>query len=142
MTDANRRLAMLWGDGDLIRNPVGSTYPADKQIQTTVADQMADENSLYNYYCDLIAFRHKFPAIARGVYTDIKSSEKNLGGFYIAYENETIGLLHNNGTEPLSIDLSKLNVTFTQVLGAIGSGNAVIEENVLIVDPQTSVVVG
>ena len=62
--------------------------------------------------------------------------------FYIAYENETIGLLHNNGTEPLSIDLSKLNVTFTQVLGAIGSGNAVIEENVLIVDPQTSVVVG
>ena len=142
MTDANRRLAMRWGDDDLIRDPVGSTYPADKQIQTTVVDQMADENSLYNYYCDLIAFRHKFPAIARGVYKDMKSSEKNLGGFYITYENETIGLLHNNGTEPLSIDLSKLSVPFTQVLGAIGAGNAVIQENVLIVDPQTSVVVG
>lgn len=59
MTDANRRLAMLWGDGDFIRNPVGSTYPEKNQIQTTVVDQMADENSMYSYYCRLIAMRHK-----------------------------------------------------------------------------------
>ena len=58
MTDANRRLAMLWGDEDFIRDPEGSTYPAKNQIQTTVADQMTDENSLLRYYGDLIALRH------------------------------------------------------------------------------------
>ena len=46
-TDANRRLAMRWGDGDFVKNPTGSTYPDKNQIQTTVADQMADEASLY-----------------------------------------------------------------------------------------------
>ena len=141
MTDANRRLAMLWGDDDMIRNPVGSTYPGDKQIQTTVADQAADENSLYNYYCDLIAFRHQYPAIARGVYSDLKCKEKNLGGFAIEHEGQTIGLIHNNGTEALSVDLASLNVTFTELCGFIGMGEATLEGTVLTVGPQTSVVV-
>ena len=141
MTDANRRLAMLWGDDDMIRNPVGSTYPDDKQIQTTVADQIADEGSLYNYYCDLIAFRHQYPAIARGVYSDLKCKEKNLGGFAIEHEGQTIGLIHNNGTEALSVDLASLNVTFTELCGFIGMGEATLEGTVLTVGPQTSVVV-
>ena len=141
MTDANHRLAMLWGDGDLIRNPVGSTYPADKQVQTTVVEQMADENSLYNYYCDLIAFRHQYPAIARGVYTDLKCGEKNLGGFAIAYEGQTLGLIHNNGAEAITFDLAKLDVEFTQLCGFIGMGEATLEGTLLTVGPQTSVVV-
>ena len=141
MTDANRRLAMLWGDDDMIRDPVGSTYPDDKQIQTTVADQVADDNSLYSYYCRLIAFRHQYPAIARGAYTDLKCNEKNLGGFAIEYEGQTIGLIHNNGTEPLTIDLAGLKVTFTELCGFIGVGEATLEGTILTVGPQTSVVV-
>ena len=49
-TDANRRLAMLWGDEDQVSNPTGSTYSASNQIETTVADQIASETSLYTYY--------------------------------------------------------------------------------------------
>ena len=67
-TDANRRLAMLWGDEDLIRDPVGSTYSSDKQIKTTVASQNEDENSILNHYRKLISIRHKYKAIARGEY--------------------------------------------------------------------------
>ena len=142
MTDANRRLAMLWGDGDYIRNPVGSTYPADKQIQTTVADQMADEGSLYRYYCRLITVRNSYPAIARGVYTDLDCAQKNLGGFRIDYEGQTIGLFHNNSTEELSFDLSKLEgVRFTEICDAVGMGTARIEGNVLYLSGQTSVIV-
>ena len=141
MTDANRRLAMLWGDDDMIRDPVGSTYADDKQIQTTVADQVADDNSLYSYYCELIAFRHQYPAIARGVYSDLKCKEKNLGGFAIEYEGQTIGLIHNNGTEAISIDLADLNVTFTELCGFVGMGEATLEGTVLTVGSQTSVVV-
>ena len=138
-TDANRRLAMRWGDDDLIRDPVGSTYPEKNQITTTVADQKADQNSLYNYYCKLIAIRHKYPAIARGIYTAIKSNEKNLGGFSIAYQEEVLGLLHNNGTEALSIDLAELG--FTQICDFIGVADATLEGTVLTLGPQTSVIV-
>jgi len=96
-TDANRRLAMLWGDDDLIRDPVGATYPEKNQIQTTVADQMADENSLYRYYCALLSIRHKYPAIARGQYTALNCGSKNFGGFLISFEGEELGLFHNTG---------------------------------------------
>lgn len=141
MTDANRRLAMLWGDDDLIRNPIGSTYPADKQIQTTVAEQVADENSLYNYYCDLIAIRHKHPAIARGIYTSLKTSEKNFGGFRIEYEGEVIGLFHNTSAEEISYDLSKFEgCNFSEICDYIGMAGATLEGTVLTVGPQTSVI--
>ncbi len=138
-TDANRRLAMLWGDDDMIRDPVGSTYGAEKQIQTTVAEQLADENSLLNYYAALIALRHKYPAIARGAYTSLDCGEKNFGGFRIEYAQETIGVLHNNGTEAVSYDLSELG--FAQICDFIGISDAVLEGTVLTLGPQTSVIV-
>ena len=140
-TDANRRLAMLWGDEDFIRNPEGSTYPEKNQISTTVADQMADENSLYNYYCKLLAIRHKYPAIARGQYTAIKGS-KNLGGFLIDYEDQTIGLFHNNSQEEQTFDLSKLEgCELTTLCDFIGAGSARLEGTVLTLGPQTSAII-
>ena len=142
MTDANRRLAMLWGDDDTIRNPEGSTYDAKNQIQTTVADQMADGNSLYSYYCKLLAVRHKYPAIARGTYTSVDCGEKNYGGFLVTYQGETLGIFHNNGTEALSYDLSKLEgVDFTELRDIIGMDSATLEGTILTIGPQTSVVV-
>lgn len=140
-TDANRRLAMLWGDDDLIRDPVGATYPEKNQIQTTVADQQADENSLYHYYCRLLTIRHKYPAIARGQYTALNCS-KNLGGFKISYESEVLGLLHNTSTEEISYDLSKLEgCSFSEICDFIGMGAASLDGTILTLGPQTSVIV-
>lgn len=141
-TDANRRLAMLWGDDDLIRDPIGTTYPAKNQITTTVADQMADENSLLRYYCKLLTIRHKYPAIARGVYTAISCDSKNLGGFRIEYDGAQLGLFHNNSTEELSFDLSECEgCDFSKVRDFIGMGSAKLEGKILTVGPQTSVIV-
>jgi len=139
MTDANRRLAMLWGDEDLIRNPEGSTYPADKQISTTVAQQLEDEGSLLRYYCKLLTVRHKYPAIARGVYTALSTGEKNFGGFIVEYEGQKILLLHNNGTEALSYDLGEYGVE--KLLDFVGSDTASMEETVLNLGPQTSAII-
>ena len=139
MTDANRRLAMRWGDEDRIRNPVGSTYPDSKQIQTTVAEQRSDENSMYNYYCKLLAIRHKHPAIARGTYTAIKGS-KNLGGFLIDHEGQTIALLHNNSQQEQTFDLSKLEVSLTELADFIGVSDARLEGTLLTLGPQTSAI--
>lgn len=141
-TDANRRLAMLWGDGDGIGDPVGSTYPLKNQITTTVADQLQDEGSLYNYYCRLIAVRRRNPAIARGLYTDLKCGQKNFGGFRIDYEGETVGLFHNTSTEAVSYDLSKCkDCAFDEICDYIGMGDAKLEGTMLTVGPQTSVIV-
>jgi glycosidase len=143
-TDANRRLAMLWGDDDLIRDPVGSTYPEKNQIKTTVVDQLADENSLYNYYCRLISIRHKYPQIARGIYEAVSTGEKNLGGFLIEYEGERTLLLHNNGTEEITCDLSACKdlegFIVEELCDMIGMGSATLEGTVLTVAGQTSVV--
>ena len=142
MTDANRRLAMRWGDDDHIRNPVGSTYPDKSQIQTTVADQMADENSLYHYYCRLIALRHKYPAIARGEYSVLSGGSKNLAGFSISYGEENLGLIHNNSTAEQTYDLSKCtDVSFSRICDYIGMGEAKLEGTILTVAPQTSVII-
>ena len=143
-TDANRRLAMLWGDGDLVRDPIGTTYPADKQIESTVATQIEDENSLYNYYRELISLRHKYPAIARGDYDAVSTSEKNVGGFLIEYEGEYIALFHNNSTEEKSIDLATCKAldgySFEKICDYIGVGKAKLEGTILTIGAQTSVI--
>jgi len=138
-TDANRRLAMLWGDEDLIRDPVGSTYPKENQISTTVAEQLEDESSLLRYYCRLLTIRHSYPAIARGSYEAVDFG-KNLGGFLVEYEGETICILHNNSTsfEALSCDISELGMS--EICEVIGVGSAAQEGNTLTLDAQTSVI--
>ena len=145
-TDANRRLAMLWGDEDIIKDPIGSTYPADKQITTTVADQMEDENSLYTYYCKLISIRHRYPAIARGEYTAVDGRHKNLGGFMIDYNGETLLLIHNTSAEELTVDLSSLpdleGYSFSKLLEFIGVGKAKLSGATLTIGGQTSVILG
>ncbi len=138
-TDANRRLAMPWGTDATPNHPVGATYPEEKQIQTTVADQWKDQNSLLNYYRRLLDIRHKYPAIARGVYESLSTGEKNFGGFRVSYEGKTLGILHNNGSQEISYDLAKLG--FTKLCDSIGVAGAKLDGTVLTLGPQTSAVV-
>ena len=144
-TDANRRLAMLWGDDDLVRDPVGTTYPASKQIQTTVAQQKADSASMYSYYCRLLTIRHKHPAIARGTYTAVNCGNKNFGGFTVSYEGEILGIFHNTSTEEITIDLSACaelaGISFSRLCDSIGCGGAKLSGTTLTLGPQTSAIV-
>ena len=143
-TDANRRLAMLWGDENCARDPVGSSYPKENQIQTTVADQLEDENSLLRYYCRLLSIRHRYPAIARGTYQAV-DCERNLGGFLITYQGENLVVLHNNSDEPIAFDLKDCDVltgwSFSRLCEVIGSGNASLNGTQLTIDGGTSVLI-
>jgi glycosidase len=139
-TDANRRLAMLWGDGDTVKNPVGANY-SSKQGNGTVKDQLSDPNSLYNHYKKLIALRKANPEIANGVYTSLSLKEGKVGGFLSEYEGKIVAVLHNTTTETVTIDLSKYpQIPAQLVAGFAGLGNATLEGNLLTLAGQTSVI--
>lgn len=139
-TDANRRLAMLWGDGDTVKDPVGANYTA-KQANGTVKDQLTDPTSLYNHYKKLIAIRKANPEIANGVFTSLSLKEGKVGGFLSEYEGKTVAVIHNTTNEAVTIDLSKYPQIPAALLAAfVGVGTATLEGNILTLAGQTSVV--
>ncbi len=139
-TDANRRLAMLWGDEDTVKNPEGTTYKAE-QANGTVASQKADGSSLLNHYKRLIAIRKAHPEIGQGNYTQLENTGSKVGGFLSELNGSVVMVLHNTGTEEATVDLSKLNGTQMNVISATaGMGSARLEGTQLTIDPQTSVI--
>jgi alpha-amylase len=141
-TDANRRLKMLWGDGDKVTNPIGSTFPDERQVNGTVRTQMRDSDSLYNHYKKLILIRNANPEIARGAYKAINfEGFYSFGGFLSTYENSTVGVFHNTGQEQIIIDLSQhVNFTFSSLRSYVGKGKATLSSQILTLDPMTSVI--
>jgi glycosidase len=141
-TDANRRLAMLWGDGDSVEDPIGSTFDSSQQINGSVQDQLSDENSLYNHYKKLIMIRNANPEIARGTYTPLYFDDYlYFGGFISSYESSSVGIFHNVSSTEMAIDLSQYtSFTFSEIRGFIGQSNANLDGQVLTIGPMTSVV--
>ena len=138
-TDANRRLAMLWGDGDTVKNPTGSTYKA-AQANGTVAEQIAKGDSLYTHYKRLIQIRKANPEIAYGEFTPLQLPGKT-GGFLSTWNGKTVAVIHNTTTDAVTIDLSAIEgVSFDTLATIAGLGGAKLEGTQLTIDAQTSVV--
>ena len=137
-TDANRRLAMLWGDKDTIEDPIGSTYKAEFQTNGTVASQLKDKNSLLNHYSKLISLRVKYPEIARGIYTVLSGvAQTGVDGFSVDYNGSKIAIIHNNNTEEVTIDMP---LGFVALGDYVGLNKAKISNGKLTIGAQTSVI--
>ena len=137
-TDANRRLAMRWGDGDTVRDPEGSTYPDQEEI--SVQAQLDRGRSLYNYYKRLILIRRANPEIARGTYTAVSVPDSKVGGFVSTWEGSAVCVLHNPSQGAKTIDLAALGLDFDTIAACIGAGEATLEGSSLRLEGQTSVV--
>lgn len=142
MTDANRRLAMLWGDKDTVEDPIGTTYNKENQTNGTVKSQLKDSESLLNHYKKLIMIRKSNPEIARGTYTPIIfTGYYSFGGFLSTYENSTVGVFHNLSDEELIIDLSNYtNNEFDAVRAYVGANSASLSGQTLTIGAYTSVI--
>ena len=139
-TDANRRLAMLWGDGDTVKNPTGSNYQAE-QVNGTVASQLGQADSLYNHYKKVIAIRKANPEIASGTFTPLDVSGSKAGGFLSTWNGSTVAVFHNTGTDPVEIDLSQFDYFPCQAISVfVGMGDATLEGDILTVAGQTTVI--
>ena len=142
-TDANRRLAMLWGDGDTVADPVGTTYSRSNQIETTVHDQIQDPGSLYNYYKKLLMVRRANPEIARGTYTALSVPNSKVGGFASSYNGRTVLVLHNTTITSKTVDLSTVtDLPIDTLKNVIGLEDASLDGTTLTIGAQTSVVIG
>lgn len=138
-TDANRRLAMLWGDGDTVKDPVGADYDSAGR-NGTVADQLPNGASLYNHYKKLIAIRQANPEIAYGEFKALELEGTKAGGFLSTWQGKTVCVLHNTSTDEAKIDLSQIPGFSFESFTAVGLGSAKIEGTILTLDGQTSVV--
>ena len=137
-TDANRRLAMVWGDGDTVKDPEGSTYK--KQIENGAAAQLPDKGSLYNHYKLLLMIRHANPEIARGVYQALDIPGGSLGGFTALWRGSTVCVLHNTSPDTVTVDLATLGLPFSELRAAAGQGEAFLDGSILSIGPLTSAV--
>ena len=142
-TDANRRLKMLWGDGDPVQDPEGSDYK--KQTTYSVKDLEGIRGSLLNHYRKLISVRKANPEIARGEYQALTFKDTKLGGFLCTWNGKTVGVFHNTTGKELTVDLKEATEqTFTElaaVLEAVpGEGGATLEGTKLTLGAQTSAV--
>ena len=140
-TDANRRLAMVWGDGNTVQDPEGSTYDQDNQVKASAAEQLQDPSSLYTYYKKLIMIRKANPAIARGAYRAVTIEGSKVGGFTATLDGTTVLILHNTTSKACTVDLSAIG-DFTTLRAVIGLKDATITGTTLTIGGQTSVVIG
>jgi len=144
-TDANRRLAMNWGDEDTVKDPEGTTYEKKKQTNGTVAEQLANPESLFHHYSKVLTIRNTYPEIPRGQYKALTYGEDNFGGFLITYEGEQTILLHNTSSMgEIVIDLAScpdFPVKEWAINEVIGNGEATLEGSVLTLAPTNSVLI-
>ena len=142
-TDANRRLAMRWGDGDPIQDPAGSTY--DKQTPYTVQDLENMPGSLLRHYRKLLKIRKDNPEIARGTFTALSFPDSKAGGFLCSWNGSTVAVLHNTTEKTQKLDLkAACDLPFTAIAAVVealyGEGGAELDGTVLTLYPQTTVV--
>ena len=139
-TDANRRLAMPWGDDYTAKDPTGADYPEKNQLKTTAAEQLEDPYSLYTYYKTLMMIRHANPEIARGEYTALEGSN-GFGGFTSVWRGRSVCVLHNTSMSDMTVDLAALaGGNFSVLAASIGLGEATLDGTVLTLPAQTSAV--
>ena len=141
-SDANRRLAMRWGDGDTVKDPAETTYDPSKQTDSTVMSMKSYGESLYTHYKKLLMLRRANPEIARGEYTALKIADSKLGGFIATWRGKSVMVIHNTTQRTIKLDLKDVEngTLFTVINGVSGDEGASLDGTVLTVGGQTSVI--
>ena len=99
--DPDKRVGMRWkADTEPIFPPGVTSYdPADFYIFDSVEEQLADENSILNYYKACNRVRNAFPALMRGTPERVECENENLLVFTKTYKEETVTIVINFSAE-------------------------------------------
>ena len=143
-TDANRRLAMFWGDGDTVQDPAGKQL---RQNQIFLRGGPGKEQRLHPLALPQARFPSgkAFREIARGDYTALQFKDTKMGGFLCTWNGSIVGVFHNTTEKTLTVDLADVTEqVFTEVAAMIAvdpfEGEVTLDGTVLTMGPQTSAV--
>lgn len=116
--DQNVRIPIPWGSEEGLCDAPGGTT-VEEYPYGTVAEQLADENSILNYYKKVLLIRNQNPEIARGEVTLVEMDRENAKLFVKkTYNGSEIGLIFNfNAINDLNVNYE--NFGFTKVVGQI-----------------------
>lgn len=116
--DQTYRLAMNWGDRTSITHENGFAYQAYgvdtlfgayEDYLGGVAEQIDDQNSLYNFYRRVMLLRRQNPEIARGTSAFVAYEDTDVALIVRTYNGKSILLAYNlNGTESKTVDIAKV----------------------------------
>ena len=137
VTDANRRLAMVWGDGDTVQDPPGASY--NNQTDYSVQRQRPRSDSPYTYYKRLLMIRKAHPEIARGELKALSFTGTKAGGYACTLNGSTVLVMHNTTTAAETIKLTGWNSY--RLCEWIGMGSAELNGTALTLAGQTSAVI-
>jgi alpha-amylase len=105
-TDAARRQAMLWGEGESkCKQPENFTYA--NQVTLGVKEALADGWSMVNHYRKVLSVRNKFNDVfQKGTYAYHDFSNSVICAFDISYSGKSYLLIHNVGSSTKSLTLA------------------------------------
>ena len=141
--DENKRTAMYWSASDstgITRNPYG-TEAGVKPPEQGVDAQLADPDSLLNYYRAILKLKAKFPDIMDGAVTGkIAFDDRTICAFYAG----DVVVLHNFSGETTELDVSIIEAPGGPLkLGGYVCPNgeeAKLADGILTVPPYSSMV--
>lgn len=90
-----------------------------------VKQQLADKNSLLNYYRRILKIKVQNPEIARGKITDVEDfGDKSIGAYYTEYEGSKLMIIHNfNKTNSKELTITDNMIKNAQVRADLVADN-------------------
>ena len=123
MTDANRRLPMIWSSTDdegMCDNPPGADYDTQYQITNGAYDNLEIENSLTNHYKKVLNVRNKYGIIHDGLYNYTDTGNDAIAMFTITKGSETIYLIHNFSNVAQTFNLGVSGLMIEEAINTVG----------------------
>jgi glycosidase len=134
--DENKRTAMLWSTTDptgITANPENATN--DRPPPEGVAEQLADPDSLLNYYRAILALKAKHPDIYDGALSEILVENSGL----CAIRTGGVIVMHNLTDETIEISISDWDVSLSGYLSPTEE-SASVTDGMLTLPPYATVV--
>ena len=148
-SDPAKRIAMKWEpksiyEGCCYLPPENTPVDETSYYYPSVAEQMADESSILNYYKEAMELRNRFPSIARGKVTYYPEGQNN----YICvitkgYQDEKITIVFNMDTFEQKVTLDKDTLGFSELVGELYAtdGEFSFDESGAIIMPPQSIAI-
>lgn len=120
--DGTYRSSMPWSYEDTKGRCEETPGVADNTFEEyspeqSVEEQIADPNSLFNFYKKVIDVKLKFPSIARGEMTDlVETNFGSVSGYVSEYNGEKIMLVYNMSEDEHTVDIPKDSLNYSSIV--------------------------